>query len=148
MTRHRGIPVTTPTRTIADLRPVLPARELRRAIRQAEVLGFPLGQDATPDRTRSELEFQFLQLCARYRLPKPDVNVRIGSLTVDFLWENQRLVVETDGYQYHRGHAAFEDDRSRDLELRALGYEVVRLSYKQVFDEPARVAGGLRNRLD
>jgi very-short-patch-repair endonuclease len=143
MRRHRGIPVTTPARTIADLRAVVSPSELRRAIRQAGVLGLPTGFDAPEDRTRSELEHRFLKLCARHRLPRPEVNVRIGSLTVDFLWRKRRLIVETDGYRYHRGKAGFEDDRSRDLELRTLGYEVTRLSYRQVVDEPAKVAQAL-----
>jgi very-short-patch-repair endonuclease len=73
--------------------------------------------------------------------------VRIGGRLVDFFWRSNRLVVETDGYQYHRGRVAFKDDHSRNLELLAHGYEVVRLSYEQVFHEPATVAAGLRDRL-
>ena len=41
----------------------------------------------------------------------------------------------------------FESDRERDLELRALGYDVVRLSYRQVVDSPGRVAAMLRQQL-
>lgn len=73
--------------------------------------------------------------------------MRIGHFTVDFVWIDRRVIVETDGYRYHRGKAAFEDDRARDLELRALGYEVVRLSYRQVTEEPERVAAVLRGAL-
>jgi len=65
-------------------------------------------------------------------------------MLVDFIWRNQRLVAETDGYRYHRGRAAFEEDRARDLKLRALGYDVVRLSYRQMVDEPKRVAAVLK----
>jgi very-short-patch-repair endonuclease len=50
------------------------------------------------------------------------------------------LVVETDGYVYHRGRVAFEDDRARDLDLRARGFEVIRLGEKQVNEEPGLVA--------
>lgn len=155
-TSHRGVPVTTPARTIADLRlaarirgcsaAISPA-ELRRAIRQADVLGLEIGGAAETDRTRSDLERLFLRLCKRHRLPAPEVNVRIDSFLVDFLWRDRRLVVETDGYRYHRGRAAFEDDRERDLKLRSLGYEVVRLSYRQVADEPDRIAQTLRDLL-
>ncbi len=99
------------------------------------------------DRTRSELEHLFLRLCRRYRLPAPEVNVRVGSLLVDFLWPEQQLVVETDGYRYHRGPVAFEDDRNRDLELRERGYEVLRFSYRQVTAEAERVAAALRDGL-
>jgi hypothetical protein len=144
VTRRRGIPVTSPARTLADLRKAVSAHELRRAVRQADFLGLPTGRDVESDGTRSELEGRFLGLCRRYHLPKPAVNTRIEAMTVDFCWVAQRLVVETDGYRYHRGQAAFEQDRARDLRLRALGYQVVRLSYRQVLDEAPRVAIVLR----
>jgi very-short-patch-repair endonuclease len=139
-----GIPVTTPARTLADLRRAVSPPELRRAIRQADVLGLATGMENVVEGTRSELERRFLRLCRRAGLPAPEVNVRIGGLTVDFLWRDERLIVETDGYRYHRGRQAFEDDRGRDLELRARGYEVLRLSYRQVSDRPERVIGALR----
>lgn len=64
----------------------------------------------------------------------------MGRWTVDFLWPDRPLVVETDGYLYHRGKQAFEDDHERDLGLRGLGYDVIRLSEKQIADEGGRVA--------
>lgn len=145
---QRGIPVTSPARTLADLRSVVVARELRRAIRQADFLGLPTGSDVVPDKTRSELERRFLWLCRRHRLPVPAVNMRIGPLTVDFCWVESKLVVETDGYRAHRGRAAFEDDRERDLILHRLGYEVHRLSHRQVFREPVSVATVLQAALE
>jgi very-short-patch-repair endonuclease len=157
VTRRLGIAVTNPARTIADLRLAASIRgcpasvtpsELRRAIRQAGVLDLPLGDDVVTDRTRSELERLFLRLCRRHDLPPPEPNVKIGPLEVDFLWRDYKLIVETDGYTYHRGRAAFENDRDRDLRLRALGYEVVRLSYRQVADDPERVAGTLKRMLN
>jgi very-short-patch-repair endonuclease len=147
ITRRYGIPVTKPAQTIADLRSCISAEELRRAIRQADVLGLPIGLVADRDRTRSELERQFLRLCDRHGLPAPEVNVRIGPHLVDFLWCEQSLVVETDGYRYHRGRQAFEDDRSRDLDLHALGYDVLHFSYRQVSREPERVAAAVRDAL-
>jgi very-short-patch-repair endonuclease len=147
VTLHRGIPVTTPARTIADLRRALsgglpgsvPARELRKAIRQAGVIGLPIG-DEGGDRTRGDLERDFLRLCHRYGLSRPEVNVRIGPYLVDFLWRDKPLVVETDSYRHHRGKAAFQDDHRRDLGLRRRGYEVIRLSEQQIDDEPSQVA--------
>lgn len=148
VTIHRGIPVTRPARTVADLRfahshrhtGALPAWELRRAVRQAGVLGLPLGDEDGDDRTRSDLERDFLRLCRRHSLPKPEVNVRVGPHLVDFLWPERRVVVETDGYLYHRGKVAFQDDRARDLDLRRRGFEVLRLSERQVNEQPAMVA--------
>jgi len=143
-TRRNGIPVTSPARTLADLRYVVSEGALRRAIRQADFLGLPIGPDIEVDGTRSELERRFLWLCRRHHLPKPAVNMRIGGLTVDFCWVAQKLIVETDGYQAHRGRAAFEDDRDRDLKLRAVGLEVQHLSYRQVFEEPDEVIAVLK----
>jgi very-short-patch-repair endonuclease len=145
-TRRRGIGVTTPARTIADLRRAVTADELRRAIRQAEFLGLDLGNagGVEGDLTRSRLERRFLRMCRRHRLPKPEVNTRLGLHEVDFLWRDRRLIVETGGYGSHRGRVAFEDDRAKDVELKLLGYEVVRFTWRQVTDEPKAVAAKLR----
>lgn len=157
VTSRRGIPVTTPERTIADLRraavirgcpATVSPRDLRRAIRQAGVLGLRVDANAKADRTRSELEHMFLRLCRRHRLPMPEVNVSINAFLVDFLWRDRRLIVETDGYRYHGDRAAFEEDRDRDLSLKVLGYEVIRLSYRQVAKEPTRVVELLMALLD
>jgi very-short-patch-repair endonuclease len=154
VTIRSGIPVTTPARTIADLRRAsvgkrrsIAPRELRRAIRQANVLGLPVGEEDRCRRERSDLEEDFLALCRRHRLPMPEVNVRVGEHLVDFLWREKRLIVETDGYIYHRGRAAFEDDRTRDLSLRALGYEVMHFADIQIEGEPGQIAAVLRPRL-
>jgi very-short-patch-repair endonuclease len=146
LTVREGVPVTSPSRTLADLKRAVPATVYRRALRQAEVLGLPLGEAAS-DGTRSELERAFLTLCGRHGLPRPEVNARVGPYLVDFLWRGKRLVVETDGYRYHRGRTAFEQDRARDLYLREQGYDVLRLSFRQVGEEPVRVAGLLRRRV-
>ncbi|HEX4464930.1 MAG TPA: type IV toxin-antitoxin system AbiEi family antitoxin domain-containing protein [Solirubrobacterales bacterium] len=155
VTLHRGIPVTTPARTIADLREAASARrrsaisgrELRKAIRQANVLGLPISDRDARVRTRSDLEDDFLRLCRRHRLPPPEVNVRIGPYLVDFLWRERRLVVETDSYIYHRGEVAFQDDHARDLNLMRRGFEVSRLSELQLNEESAQVAEALAKRL-
>lgn len=108
-------------------------------------MGLDLGQqDMEADLTRSELERRFLRLCRRHRLPRPEVNARVGPFVVDFLWRSQRLVVETDGYRFHRGRLAFESDRARDVELKLLGHAVVRFTHRQLVDEPSRVARTLR----
>ena len=114
-------------------------------MRQAEVLGLDLGvQGVEADLTRSELERRFLRLCRRHRLPKPEINARLGPFIVDFLWRDRHLVVETDGYRFHRGRLAFEADRARDVELKLLGYTVVRFTHRQLVNDPSRVARTLR----
>jgi very-short-patch-repair endonuclease len=141
-----GIPVTSPARTIADLRSTCSPATVRRAIREAEIARYPLGA-TDPDRTRSALEGKLLRLCRRHRLPEPEVNARVGPFTVDFLWRPQRLIVEVDGYAYHRGRQAFRDDRDRDLELALRGFSVHRLADTRIAEDPAGVAAALRGLL-
>lgn len=134
---HHGIPVTTVARTLEDLqRSELRASLVRRAIRQAEFLRLPLGEIET-DGTRSDLERDFLRLCRRHHVLRPEVNVPIGKITVDFLWRRERLIVETDSYATHGGTIAFEDDRARDMYLRRFGSAVHHFSERR---EPAAVA--------
>lgn len=130
--------MTTVPRTLVDIRATLAPRLVRRAVRQAEFLGLGLGEIKT-DRTRSELERYFLRLWRRQRLGMPEVNVPIDGMTVDFLWRDARLVVETDSYATHGGTVAFEDDHRRDLRLRRLGYSVHRFSEQQLEEEPDAV---------
>ncbi len=141
------IPVTTPARTISDIKGALPPWLVRRAIRQAEIGGLRLGDAVETDGTRSDLERDFLELCRRRGFPVPEVNVKVGRWTVDFLWRRERIAVETDFYDYHRGRIAFQDDHRRDLELRRLGFAVHRFSEEQVNDRPAEIAADLRDAL-
>jgi very-short-patch-repair endonuclease len=145
-TRRNGIAVTTPARTIADLRRVASVDEVRRAIREAEFAGLDLGDGGglESERVHTSLERRFLRLCRHHRLPKPVVNVYVGPYEVDFLWPGRRLVVETDGWRGHRGRVAFEIDRAKDVELKLLGYEVVRFTYRQVTEQPEAVADKVR----
>jgi very-short-patch-repair endonuclease len=48
--------------------------------------------------------------------------VTIERTVVDFLWRNQALVVEVDGWESHRTRSAFEQDRARDARLALHGY--------------------------
>ncbi len=68
------------------------------------------------------------------------VNARVGRFTVDFLWPDLALVIEVDGYRYHRGARAFRDDRDRDVELGQLGFTVHRFADTRIGDDPTGVA--------
>jgi very-short-patch-repair endonuclease len=144
-TRNR-IAVTTAARTLTNLKRTVTPAVFRKAVRQAEFLGLQLDSIET-DHTRSELERAFLRLCRQRRLPEPEVNIPIGPFTVDFLWREQRLIVEVDGWQSHRGSQAFEDDRARELKLELLGFRVRRFSHTQVTREQALVATAVRRAL-
>jgi very-short-patch-repair endonuclease len=55
---------------------------------------------------------------------------------VDFLWRDAGLVVEVDGFAYHSTQAAFERYRRRDAKLQSAGFAVVRVTWRQISDEP------------
>ena len=81
-------------------------------------------------------------------LPEPETNVRLNGYEVDFLWREQRLIVEIDGYVYHSSRSAFERDRAKDGTMAATGYLVLRFTWLQMEREPyvvvARLAHVLR----
>jgi len=144
-TIHAEIRVTTPRRTIHDIRQTLPSHLVRHAARQAQHAGFTV----TLDRTRSDLERDFVTFCRRHRLPKAEINARLGTeqsgyFTADFLWPSHRLVVETDSYRHHQGDISFEDDHARDLALRGLGFTVLRYTGRQLEREAPAVAAEIR----
>jgi very-short-patch-repair endonuclease len=155
-----GIPVTAPARTITDLADFVSARRVARLIDEADYLGLPLHDlrprpgrrgrgrlarvlaqhDPGSTRTRSELEERMLSLLRGHRSAPPELNCSIEGYEADFVWREQRLIVETDGWRAHGTRGAFERDRRRDAELTAKGWRVLRVSYAQLVREPAWVA--------
>jgi predicted transcriptional regulator of viral defense system len=168
----RGIPVTTPARTLLDLAAAASRRELERALAEAEarrltrrnellallarvgarpgasVLRALVEADMAPSLIRSEAEERFLALISAAELPTPEANVRVGPYEVDFLWRDQGLIVEVDGFRFHSSRASFERDRRRDAELVSRGYRAIRVTWRQIVDRPealvARIAAALR----
>jgi very-short-patch-repair endonuclease len=162
-TSVRGIPVTGPLRTIVDLATVLEGRPLEHALDLADqrhLVDFAeLRQRPLPRSlqavlslyaqtvTRSELEECFLALCDAHRLPRPMSNVIVQGREVDFVWQDARLIVEVDGYRYHRSPSAFEDDRERDVILSLAGWTALRFTYAQIVRRRAWVAAAVADRL-
>ncbi len=165
--RHRdGLPVTSPARTLADLARSDPGRTAERALSEARVLKVvtdgALAKAAVrspqlralltdgPAITRSEAERRLLELVARAGLPRPRTNAKLHGFMVDFLWTEQRLIIEVDGFRFHGHRGAFERDRMRDQVLIAHGYHVIRITWRQLTEEPlavlARIAQALVHR--
>jgi very-short-patch-repair endonuclease len=166
-TRQRGIPATTPTRTLVDMAGAVPANWLRRAVREAEVQRLvdieQLGGAATrrrgaarlrelvsqgPAPTRSELEDRTLDLLRRHGFPRPRTNATVRTngrvYEVDFLFEAHGLIVEADGERYHGTRLARKTDDARQAALEAAGYRVVRLTWRQVIHDDTQTAARLR----
>ena len=148
---HLGLPLTTPARTLHDLAPLVPQHDLDRAVEEALIRGLATADDlgtrpalrtasrTEPRLTRSEAERRMLRLIRAARLPTPATNLRVAGWEVDVVWPRHRLVVEVDGYAYHGNRAAFERDRRKDAALVAAGYRVVRITWRQIVDEPHTV---------
>jgi very-short-patch-repair endonuclease len=148
VTRRHGIAVSTPARTIDDIRGAVEPRLFRRALRQAELAGHRVPHLSVIRRSRSDLELLFLALCDDHDLPRPLVNHRVHGHRVDFFFFDHRLAVETDSWTYHRGSVAFEDDHTRELELRAHRIEVRRYTGDQIEGAPQAVAADLHVAFD
>jgi very-short-patch-repair endonuclease len=163
--------VTTPSRTIVDMAATLEGRALREVVERAQDqrrfdpqdieatiarAGRPPGtrrledlialMSPDADNARSHLERVFLRLVRRARLPRPIPNHEIAGRARDFVWPEQRLVVETDGYRYHSSRQARRRDSRRDRELTARGWRPARFTFEEISferDQVARELAGL-----
>jgi very-short-patch-repair endonuclease len=75
------------------------------------------------------------------------VNARLAPYEVDFLWREQRVIVETDSWRHHADPAAFESDRARDAHLQSLGFRILRFTHRQLMQERSAVVAALRPHL-
>src|ERR687895_679332 len=155
--RYRGIPITSPARTLMDLAGSLDYRRLRRAVRQAQSLRHVELRQLTealtrlgprrgsrnlrrilatgPAPTRSELEEVVLDLILGGGLQHPDVNVPLllaGRRVVpDFRWRSKKLGGEAEGAAGAGDRLSREDDAERQALLEAHGERVLRVTWKQ-----------------
>ena len=95
--------------------------------------------------TDSVLEDAFLGLCRRHGLPEPRRQVEVPGLgRVDFYYDDARIVIELDGYEYHRDRPAFQTDRTRSNALGVGGELVLRYTHADVTVDAAQVASQVR----
>jgi very-short-patch-repair endonuclease len=164
--RQLGVPVTSPARTVFDMTPRLKTDEkLRRFVNDARLTHtFHLGDlaellsrhprhpatkrlmpfvDAPAGMTRSELEDLFVEFANRYRLPKPVINKRRGRREPDFLFPEERVIVEIDSWRFHGDRGSFERDRDRDADHLAAGILTVRITEERLKGSPDREAARL-----
>jgi very-short-patch-repair endonuclease len=100
----------------------------------------------------SDLEARFAELIERATLPQPARQVNLGGQLewigcVDFLWRDQRVVVETDGGEHHASISDREHDERRDRAMEAAGWIVLRFSWTDVTRRPTSVVRTLRHAL-
>lgn len=170
ITSRRGVPVTTPVQTLVDLVAEADRYALERAINQADKLDLVdpeslraaleghAGEPGVPALRRvldrhtfrlsdSDLEVWFRPLAAEAGLPAPLSKQFLDGYEVDFFFPAIGLVVETDGWRYHRTPAAQTRDAERFQAHTAAGLTPLRFSHWQIRHEPAHVRGILRRTL-
>jgi very-short-patch-repair endonuclease len=166
-----GIPVTSAARTLFDCGEVVTEQQLGRMFEEADRLGLlempaldavcargygrralrpirKLIEEARePVRARSDLEERFAIFCRDHDLVPAETNVDVLGHEVDAFWPGERLVVELDGYAYHRHRAAFESDRAKDAARQAAGYRSIRITDRRLEREPTAIAKEIRQLL-
>jgi very-short-patch-repair endonuclease len=165
--RRHGVPLTSPARTIVDCAGISDARGVDELIEGASVAGLldiaaidlvldgprrrgtkkllravaPWRRYRRGIKIRSRMEAKLLPLLTEAALPIPQTNakLRLGGKVyeIDFLWREQKLVVETDGGRFHDNPAAGERDSERNQALAKAGYRLPRLGWEDLRDRPA-----------
>lgn len=156
-----GIPVTDPASTLVDLASFVPRGLLGRVVNDADrldlvdledlraeldwlparpgmtVLRGLLGDGALTD---TGLERRFLSLARSAGLSKPETQAWVNGYRVDFYWPDLRLVVEADGWRYHRTAVAQTTDYRRDQAHTTSGLTTLRFSEEQIRHKPQEVS--------
>jgi very-short-patch-repair endonuclease len=169
--RREGIPTTNILRTLCDLgaldaaavpgavghvvttgraSPAALAAAIRRHGRRGRP-GVPALRDALDDwvldgkPVDSVLEPAMQRVLERHRLPPAEFHAVLGGHEVDFRIIGSNLILECDGWTTHgRERRQFERDRTRDAELAALGFVVLRFTYRAIVTRPAKEAERIR----
>ncbi len=165
MTTQLGIRVTTPARTLIDMAPRLKDKALKRNVNNAlnslwltedqlaetlarhpaapgtKRIAKLVGLQGTP--TRSDWEDEFPAFCAEHGLPAPVMGAPVCGYIVDALFPVERVIVELDSWDYHKGKIAFETDRERDAETLAHGFVTVRMTGERLGERPRQEADRL-----
>ncbi|HET8566912.1 MAG TPA: DUF559 domain-containing protein [Solirubrobacterales bacterium] len=172
--RKSGIPCTTPSRTIVDVARLASPKLLADAVEQAAVLEVlniaeiegilstgrrrgekkldrvlePWRRYSPRVRLRSRMEARMLPLLTHQALPIPDCNEKLRiegeTFEVDFLWRDQKVVVETDGGRFHDNPVAQARDAHRNRVLARAGYRVPRIGWDELRDDPDRAIAEIR----
>jgi Protein of unknown function (DUF559) len=163
---QHGVRVTAPARTLLDVAPLLTERARTRMVNDAlrsKLLRQPALQDVitrnhlnhgatllTPfldlpgtNPTNSPFEDDFLAFIKKYHLPTPLMNHPLNGKIVDAYFPDHNLIVELDGWDYHKDRHAFETDRERDAHHLAHGTPTIRITKDRLEQTPDREAARL-----
>jgi very-short-patch-repair endonuclease len=167
----RGIPVTAPNRTLADLAGVLTEHRLEDALDKAIFLGFTslksleryitgkkfsgagrlrrLIADRAHGMTQSELERVFLRKVRKARMPEPVRQFAVGKRKIDVGYPEHSLVIELDGHgsRYARRDLQKHDRRQNEVVRSLSGWTLLRFTTDDVLNDWSYVEATVRNAL-
>jgi very-short-patch-repair endonuclease len=166
-TRHKNIPVTSPTQTLLDLALRLNGEQYERAVNEAankdlidpeelretiETLGpqpgiRPLRTLLDRDTyvlTDTELEQRLVPIARRAGFPKPETQVHLSGRRVDFFFRELGIVVEANSLRFHRTPSQQANDTRRSQAHFAAGLLPVPFTHWQITYEPKYVEKTLR----
>jgi hypothetical protein len=173
VTRRLGMRVTRRARTLPDLASILDARELARAIEQAQIMRLVAvtelhevvaragprhrgtlalrnalaAIDAAPPLTRSEAERRLVELVRAARLPNRWPTRASDVTRSTCCGQTSGSSPRSTASASTGGRAAFERDRRRDGDLLAAGHRVLRVTWRELTDAPEAVIANLARAL-
>lgn len=155
-----GLRVTTVARTVVDMAFVMTRKQLVHVLDRAErredfalvdlaaIVGSFKRRKGIPALRRliahrhpesnlldTALERACLALIERAGAPQPRIQLVLNDYRADFAWPELELILEVDGFEWHKTRADASKDAKRALELEARGWRVLRLTDDQVYWE-------------
>ncbi len=160
LSTKRGIPITTPARTVFDLSSRVSQKALawvvRTAVRMGRTnlveLGDTIGEHhgrrgstalgkviSNPsglplERARSGAEIRSLELLRDSGRPMARLNHKVAGEEADLSWPELKLIVEIDGAPWHLDTG---EDSRKEAVWRSAGWTVRRIPSDNVYDHPA-----------
>lgn len=163
---HGPIRITSPIRTLLDIARSRQASCLDSAVNEALILGVVKDHELerlvldSPSRrgicllerqlvdkgyTRSAAEEKMRKLIKAHGLPPAIANTHVAGYEVDFLWPGFDVIVEVDGFKFHRTRLKSDRDTLKTGSLQDAGYTVIRVNWTLISESPDKVAGWIRS---
>jgi very-short-patch-repair endonuclease len=121
--------VTSPLRLVRthERLPLAPGRNPKRMQR---VLDNVIAEAGVRESTFEDRVFEALRAAG---LPLPVAQHRVvlagGHRRIDLAYPDAKIAIECDGFEWHHGRAAFDDDRARRNELELAGWHVLHVTW-------------------
>ena len=93
-------------------------------------------------KTHSVFEQRFARLLHDSAVPRPTQQFPVRDASnrvrlIDFAYPEQRVAIETDGWRYHASRHDWSADQSRNNDLVAMGWRILRVTVQDLEQRPA-----------